>query len=55
VVSYGLPSLGDAPSKGKGHYTLIDMDFFEIEYDGFIKHPHWCHIEEDEDSTNATS
>ena len=38
MVSYGLPLLGDAPSKGKGHYTLIDMDFFEIDYVGFIKH-----------------
>ena len=32
------------PSKGKGHYTSIDMDFFEIGYDGFIKHPLlWSH------------
>jgi hypothetical protein len=39
--------LGDAPSEGKGYYTLIDMDFFEIDYVGFIKHQLFGHIESD--------
>jgi hypothetical protein len=37
MVSHGLPCKETPLLWAKDIHTLIDMDFFEIEYDGFIR------------------